>query len=43
VTHDAETLDVTRLTPSPPVTAPDAAEAVRSCFGLSAPAPRRTL
>jgi hydroxylysine kinase len=37
VTYDAdpETLDVTRLTPSPPVTAPDAAEAVRSCFGLS--------
>jgi Ser/Thr protein kinase RdoA (MazF antagonist) len=28
-------LDVTRLTPSPPVTAPEAAEAVQTCFGLS--------
>jgi hydroxylysine kinase len=28
-------LDVTRLTPSPPVTAPEAAEAIRACFGLS--------
>jgi len=28
------TLDVTRLTPSPPVTEPDAAEAIRSCYGL---------
>ncbi len=37
MTHDADpqTLDVTRLTPSPPVTAPDAAEAVRSCFTLA--------
>jgi Ser/Thr protein kinase RdoA (MazF antagonist) len=28
-------LDVARLTPSPPVTAPEAAEAIRACFGLS--------
>ncbi len=28
-------LDVTRLTPSRPVTAPEAAEAVQTCFGLS--------
>jgi Ser/Thr protein kinase RdoA (MazF antagonist) len=28
-------MDVARLTPSPPVVAPDAAEAIRSCFGLS--------
>jgi hydroxylysine kinase len=28
-------LDVARLTPSPPVTAPQAAEAIRACFGLS--------
>ena len=28
-------MDVARLTPSPPVTAPEAAEAIRSCFGLS--------
>ena len=28
-------LDVTRLTPSPPVTVPEAAEAVQTCFGLS--------
>jgi hydroxylysine kinase len=37
VTPDAvpETLDVARLTPSPPVTAPEAAEAIRACFGLS--------
>ncbi len=28
-------MDVARLTPSPPVAAPDAAEAMRSCFGLS--------
>ena len=28
-------LDVTRLTPSPPVTGPQAAEAVQACFGLS--------
>ncbi len=28
-------LDVTRLTPSPPVTAAEAAEAVRACFGLA--------
>ena len=28
-------MDVARLTPSPPVSAPDAAEAIRSCFGLS--------
>ena len=28
-------LDVTRLTPSPPVTAPEAAEAIRACFGLA--------
>jgi hydroxylysine kinase len=37
VTPDAvpETLDVARLTPSPPVTAPEAAEAIEACFGLS--------
>ena len=37
MTPDAvpETLDVARLTPSPPVTAPQAAEAVGACFGLS--------
>jgi hydroxylysine kinase len=37
VTPDAvpEALDVARLTPSPPVTAPQAAEAIRACFGLS--------
>jgi len=29
------TLDVTRLTPSPPVTAAEAAQAVRACFGLA--------
>ena len=34
MTPDAD-LDVARLTPSPPVTAPDAAEAIRACFGLS--------
>jgi len=34
VTPDAD-LDVTRLTPSPPVTASAAAEAIRACFGLS--------
>jgi len=34
VTPDAE-LDVARLTPSPPVTAPDAAEAIEACYGLS--------
>jgi hydroxylysine kinase len=34
VTPDAD-LDVARLTPSPPVTAPEAAEAIRACFGLS--------
>jgi len=34
VTPDAE-LDVARLTPSPPVTAPEAAEAIEACFGLS--------
>ena len=28
-------LDVTRLTPSPQVAAPEAAEAIRSCFGLA--------
>jgi hydroxylysine kinase len=28
-------MDVARLTPSPPVTAPEAAEAIRSCFALS--------
>ena len=28
-------LDVIRLTPSPPVTASDAAEAIRACFGLA--------
>ena len=28
-------LDVARLTPSPPVTASDAAEAIRACFGRS--------
>jgi hydroxylysine kinase len=30
-----ETLDVARLTPSPPVDAPQAAEAVRACYALS--------
>jgi hydroxylysine kinase len=34
VTADA-ILDVTRLTPSPPVPAPEAAEAVLACFGLA--------
>ena len=34
MTPDAE-LDVARLTPSPPVTAPEAAEAIEACFGLS--------
>jgi hydroxylysine kinase len=34
VTPDAA-LDMARLTPSPPVTAPQAAEAIRACFGLS--------
>jgi len=34
VTPDAD-LDVARLTPSEPVTGPQAAEAVRACFGLS--------
>jgi hydroxylysine kinase len=34
VTPDAD-LDVARLTPSPPVTAPAAAEAIRACFALS--------
>jgi len=34
VTPDAD-LDVARLTPSPPVTTPDAAEAIRACFALS--------
>jgi len=34
VTPEAD-LDVARLTPSPPVTAPEAAEAIRACFGLS--------
>ena len=34
MTPDAD-LDVARLTPSPPVTAPDAAEAIRACFALS--------
>jgi Ser/Thr protein kinase RdoA (MazF antagonist) len=33
VTPDA--LDVTRLTPSPPVAAAEAADAVRACFGLA--------
>jgi hydroxylysine kinase len=32
---DPETLDVARLTPSPPVGAPQAAEAVRACYALS--------
>jgi len=32
--RDAD-LDVARLTPSPPVTAPEAAEAIQACFGLS--------
>jgi hydroxylysine kinase len=42
VTPDAvpETLDVARLTPSPPVTAPEAAEAIEACFGLSGPLTR---
>ena len=37
MTPDAipKTLDVARLTPSPPITADDAAEAIRACFGLS--------
>jgi hydroxylysine kinase len=30
-----ELLDVTRLTPSPPVTAADAAAAIQSCYGLA--------
>ena len=34
MTPDAD-LDVARLTPSPPVTEPQAAHAVRACFGLS--------
>jgi hydroxylysine kinase len=34
VTPDAD-LDVARLTPSEPVTEPQAAEAIRACFGLS--------
>jgi hydroxylysine kinase len=34
VTPEAE-LDVARLTPSPPVTTPQAAEAIGACFGLS--------
>src|SRR5438094_852668 len=34
VTPDAD-LDVARLTPSPPVTAPEAAEAIEACFGRS--------
>jgi Ser/Thr protein kinase RdoA (MazF antagonist) len=34
VTPDAD-LDVARLTPSPPVPAPAAAEAIEACFGLS--------
>ena len=34
MTPDAD-LDVARLTPSPPVTTPDAAEAIRACFALS--------
>ena len=34
MTPDAD-LDVARLTPSPPVTAPQAAEAIRACFGRS--------
>ena len=34
MTPDAA-LDLTRLTPSPPVSAPEAAEAVRACFGLA--------
>jgi hydroxylysine kinase len=37
VTTDAvpEPLDETRLTPSPPVTEPDAADAILACYGLS--------
>ena len=34
MTPDAD-LDVARLTPSPPVTAPAAAQAIEACFGLS--------
>ena len=34
MTPDAD-LDVARLTPSPPVTAPDAADAIQACFALS--------
>ena len=34
MTPDAD-LDVARLTPSAPVTAPEAAEAIRACFGLA--------
>jgi Ser/Thr protein kinase RdoA (MazF antagonist) len=34
VTPEAD-LDVARLTPSPPVTAPEAAEAIHACFGRS--------
>jgi Ser/Thr protein kinase RdoA (MazF antagonist) len=37
VTSDAlpDALDETRLTPSPPVTEPDAAEAILACYGLA--------
>jgi len=35
VTSDAVPLDETRLTPSPPVTESDAAEAILACYGLS--------
>ena len=28
-------MDEARLTPSPPVTAPEAAEAIRACYGLA--------
>jgi Ser/Thr protein kinase RdoA (MazF antagonist) len=40
VTSDAVPLDETRLTPSPPVTEADAADAILSCYGLSGPLTR---
>jgi Ser/Thr protein kinase RdoA (MazF antagonist) len=40
VTSDAVPLDETRLTPSPPVTESDAAEAILTCYGLTGPLTR---
>jgi Ser/Thr protein kinase RdoA (MazF antagonist) len=40
VTSDAVPLDETRLTPSPPVTESDAADAIRTCYGRSGPLTR---